>query len=246
VNRREPRATGRRESQQRPASIGLICATLQKSRLDSACNEAAGARLIHAEGGGDAPDARGAARLFLALNGVQDLDDNNVAARSASQGAPRLPPADGDHGAFDDDFGRLHMLDYKYMLNDMRPIGYWLKHLDALIESSFERTLVSDGLTRRHWQILNLLADRAADRAAVHDTLKPFRISTEINDLLARGWLTAPDDALLELSVVGRQAHADLLVQVRATRERMVHGVSDAEYLGTLSALQRMARNLAD
>jgi hypothetical protein len=138
------------------------------------------------------------------------------------------------------------MLDYKYMLNDMRPIGYWLKHLDALIESSFERTLVSDGLTRRHWQILNLLADRAADRAAVHDTLKPFRISTEINDLLARGWLTAPDDALLELSVVGRQAHADLLVQVRATRERMVHGVSDAEYLGTLSALQRMARNLAD
>ena len=29
---------------------------------------------------------------------------------------------------------------------DRRPIGYWLKHLDRLIEQSFERTLGAEGL----------------------------------------------------------------------------------------------------
>jgi hypothetical protein len=38
-----------------------------------------------------------------------------------------------------------------------RPIGYWLKHLDRLIEDTFERTLSMEGLTRRHWQVLNTL-----------------------------------------------------------------------------------------
>jgi hypothetical protein len=43
------------------------------------------------------------------------------------------------------------------MADDRRPIGYWLKHLDSMIEGTFERTLASEGLTRRHWQVLNTL-----------------------------------------------------------------------------------------
>jgi hypothetical protein len=35
--------------------------------------------------------------------------------------------------------------------NDERgspPIGYWLKHLDGLIEAAFERTLADEGIIR--------------------------------------------------------------------------------------------------
>src|SRR5215475_12371622 len=32
-----------------------------------------------------------------------------------------------------------------------RPIGYWLKHLDRLIETAAERTFAEQKLTRRHW-----------------------------------------------------------------------------------------------
>ena len=38
-----------------------------------------------------------------------------------------------------------------------RPIGYWLKHLDRLIEASFERIFADEGLTRRDWQVLSTL-----------------------------------------------------------------------------------------
>ena len=44
------------------------------------------------------------------------------------------------------------------MTGDGRPIGYWLKHLDRLIEATFDRTLADVGLGRRHWQTLNTLA----------------------------------------------------------------------------------------
>lgn len=41
------------------------------------------------------------------------------------------------------------------------PIGYWLKHLDGLIGGNFERTLAGEGVTRRRWQALDALHERA-------------------------------------------------------------------------------------
>jgi len=38
------------------------------------------------------------------------------------------------------------------------PIGYWLKHLDGLIEAHFDRALTHHNLARRHWQALNMLS----------------------------------------------------------------------------------------
>ncbi len=43
---------------------------------------------------------------------------------------------------------------------ERRPIGYWLKHLDGLIERAFEGALGTAGLTRRHWQCA--LSDRGS------------------------------------------------------------------------------------
>jgi hypothetical protein len=46
------------------------------------------------------------------------------------------------------------------MREDRHPIGYWLKHLDSLIEAAGERALAGQGVTRRHWQALNTLQER--------------------------------------------------------------------------------------
>ena len=43
------------------------------------------------------------------------------------------------------------------MINTERPIGYWLKKLDRLIDKHFELQLSNAGLARRQWQLLNLL-----------------------------------------------------------------------------------------
>src|SRR5215813_2415405 len=66
-----------------------------------------------------------------------------------------------------------------YMSKDIksashRPIGYWLKHLDRLIEDTFSRALAEQGLTRRHWQVLNTLAREPAGPAELTKALDPF------------------------------------------------------------------------
>ncbi|HEU4909957.1 MAG TPA: hypothetical protein VFT17_13930, partial [Propionibacteriaceae bacterium] len=40
-----------------------------------------------------------------------------------------------------------------------RPIGYWLKKLDGLIDAEFERQLGEASLSRRQWQVLSLIED---------------------------------------------------------------------------------------
>ncbi|MFC9229389.1 hypothetical protein ACFTZI_10550 [Streptomyces decoyicus] len=39
-----------------------------------------------------------------------------------------------------------------------KPIGYYLKALDVLIDEDFARSLSAHELTRRDWQVLNSLA----------------------------------------------------------------------------------------
>ena len=41
---------------------------------------------------------------------------------------------------------------------DQRPIGYWLRLVDGLIDDQFAGTLDEHGVTRMQWQLLNVLA----------------------------------------------------------------------------------------
>ncbi|GAA4602421.1 hypothetical protein GCM10023195_07350 [Actinoallomurus liliacearum] len=53
-------------------------------------------------------------------------------------------------------------------MEQRRPLGYWLKLLDQLIEENLNRVLAVEGLHRRHWQTMNLLAPGSNfDRAAM-------------------------------------------------------------------------------
>ena len=47
-------------------------------------------------------------------------------------------------------------------MTTVRPIGFWLKLVDRLIDDGFARTLEEHGVTRRQWQLLNVLSRQRA------------------------------------------------------------------------------------
>ncbi|MBP8537493.1 MarR family winged helix-turn-helix transcriptional regulator [Streptomyces sp. MK37H] len=133
----------------------------------------------------------------------------------------------------------------------MKPIGYWLKHLDALIDADFERALAGSGLARRHWQVLNCLAagPRSADELA--EALRPFwgegaiTLDEALEALRSRGWVTrAAEDGPYSLTPPGADGHAAVAERVGATRRRLMDGLTDEQYLETVRVLSRMAGNL--
>ncbi|MFI1508281.1 MarR family winged helix-turn-helix transcriptional regulator [Streptomyces sp. NPDC020597] len=131
-----------------------------------------------------------------------------------------------------------------------RPIGYWLKHLDNLLERHFEAALADLGLDRRQWQVLNTLASGGLGRAALQDALAPFwtadgpGAAEVLARLAVRGWLLdGPGDGLA-LTEAGRTAHTDVLARVKADRAVVVTGLTGEQYTQTLRVLSVMAGNV--
>jgi hypothetical protein len=53
-----------------------------------------------------------------------------------------------------------------------RPIGFWLKLVDRLLD---ERLGVALGdLTRRHWQVLNVVQQGPVNQAGIDERVRPF------------------------------------------------------------------------
>ncbi len=122
-----------------------------------------------------------------------------------------------------------------YMSEYNKPVGYWLKHLDRLIEDSFERVLAADNLSRREWQVLNTLAGGPASHARTVEALAPFWVDAEsefaavVDALVRRGWVQ-PAGERFELTEAGRTSHAELLDRVTASRRRITEGMSAEDY----------------
>ncbi|TCN39677.1 hypothetical protein EV644_103239 [Kribbella orskensis] len=102
-----------------------------------------------------------------------------------------------------------------HMSGDNKPIGWWIKEVDRLLELAFERVLAADGVSRRQWQALNA----ARGEEPIEVALAPF---------------LAGDPA--ELAAVTEK--------VQAERRRITNGIVDSEYLQTIDVLRRMAVNL--
>ncbi|WP_265522636.1 MarR family winged helix-turn-helix transcriptional regulator [Oerskovia flava] len=137
---------------------------------------------------------------------------------------------------------------------ERRPIGYWLKLVDRLIDDSFDEVFHHSGLTRRHWQVLNMIRDGVSDASTVDGVLSPFAhgttdpghaagVSAEIDDLTRRGWVQR-SDAGLTVTVAGNHAYHDLLDAVSTSRQRLAEGISPQQYDDTVATLERMAQNL--
>lgn len=142
------------------------------------------------------------------------------------------------------------------METSRRPIGWWLKHLDGLLEQRFTDVLAAEQLTRRHWQALNVVNRGPGTEADVVDALRPFWAPGAIEahdvvaDLLARGWVARAgdgsdgSDGSLTLTDAGRPAYEQLLERVNESRRAVLDGFTPEEYRAVVDALARMSANL--
>jgi Transcriptional regulators len=129
-----------------------------------------------------------------------------------------------------------------------RPIGYWVKTVDRLIDDQFVAVAGEVGLTRRQWQILNVLTEHpGASRAEVARALAPFLNGVEdLDEHLAgmAGLVTERPDGL-ELTPAGRSRLDEVYARsVGDLRARVSAGLTQEDYDTTIRTLERIARNL--
>jgi DNA-binding MarR family transcriptional regulator len=118
-----------------------------------------------------------------------------------------------------------------------RPIGWWVKRLDALLEQAVDSAVAGEGLTRRHWQVLHSLADDAGPEGDLRSTLADFTgdVGAVVTDLVGRGWVQRSADDGLALTPEGRAGQV---------RRHVADGLSAAEYEQTVRILSRMVDNV--
>jgi hypothetical protein len=127
----------------------------------------------------------------------------------------------------------------------MKPLGWWLRHLHELLESSMTQALDAESLTRRHWQVLNTIALGARTPEQVDTAMAPFvagegSMVPKVADLRTRGWVTEDGS----LTADGRKAHARVEEHIKAFRAKAIEGISEDDYRTTLRTLERCAANL--
>ncbi len=126
-----------------------------------------------------------------------------------------------------------------------RPIGWWVKHLDALLEDVVDGAVAGEGLTRRHWQVLHSLSAAPSDEAELARALADFGgdVPAVAADLYGRGWVDR-STGTLALTAEGRTAHERLERAIGRVRRHAADGLSRQEYERTVLVLRRMAENV--
>jgi DNA-binding MarR family transcriptional regulator len=127
-----------------------------------------------------------------------------------------------------------------------RPIGWWVKRLDALLEEVVDAVVAGEGLTRRHWQVLHSLATGTEREADVRTALADFPgdIDSVVSDLVARGWVVRLGADRVGLTADGAAAHDRVSRAVGRVRRHAADGLSRNEYERTILVLSRMVANV--
>lgn len=131
-----------------------------------------------------------------------------------------------------------------------RPIGFWLKLVDQLIDETSVTVLDEHGVTRRQWQLLNVIAARPSTFDELTEEVAPFisadddaELGEYIAELVESEWITVFDERY-RMTERGTHAFERLGSVIAQLRSRMSEGVSEEEYDTTVRTLERMARNL--
>lgn len=122
-----------------------------------------------------------------------------------------------------------------------RPLGYWLRLVDALITREFARTLENEGVGRRDWMLLNVLSGTIevpglAERLA--------RRGKHLRRLEERGWVAPAGDGTWSLTDEGRAAQERLTALVSGIREKVAGAVSPEEFATMTASLEAIAGEL--
>ena len=131
---------------------------------------------------------------------------------------------------------------------EQRPIGYWLKLLDQLIEADLTRTLTPLGLNRRQWQVLNIVAADGATREKIGSELASFMedpagVDDLLDGLTEEGTLHN-QDGTYGLTASGIDRLSSARSEISAARQRISDGLTREAYETTISTLETMCHNL--
>jgi DNA-binding MarR family transcriptional regulator len=131
-----------------------------------------------------------------------------------------------------------------------RPVDFWLRLLDRLINEHFGKALDEHGITRRQWEVMNLLSrgpvshDELVEALArVHREVEPATLADELSELEDSGWLRRREQEY-ELTELGYTSYRRLEPVLRATDEEIGRGISREDFATVLEVLERMAMNL--
>ena len=130
-----------------------------------------------------------------------------------------------------------------------RPIGYWVKRLDASLETQLDATLARLRLSRRQWYLLSALRSGPATPVEVADILRPFQAAdggdAQERDMaaLVLNQLVFLLDGRLTLSDSGSALYSEASGLLEATRHELTAGIGADEYAMAVSVLERMSNN---
>ena len=131
-----------------------------------------------------------------------------------------------------------------------RPIGFWLKLVDRLIDERFAAIIEEHGVTRRQWQLLVAISKGPTSVTELDAAIAPFlqagagETSAEhLAELVESDWVAIAGETY-ELTERGTVAFTKLSEVVDGLRSSVSQGLSSDEYRMTLASLERMARNL--
>jgi|SRR5690554_3812055 len=131
-----------------------------------------------------------------------------------------------------------------------RPIGFWLKLVDRLIDERFAAIIEEHGVTRRQWQLLGVLEAGPAPAEQLDQAIAPFidpgtdeSAAEHLAELVDSDWITI-EGPVYSLTERGRGAFGRLQEVVDNLRDQTSEGLTQEQYETTLSALEQMAVNL--
>lgn len=132
------------------------------------------------------------------------------------------------------------------MADQERPIGWWVRRLDALLEEAVDTAVSAEGLTRRHWQVLHSLAEGTGREDDVRRALADFPgdVDAVVSDLAGRAWVVRTAGGGIALTDDGAAAHDRVSRAVGRVRRHVADGLSRSEYERTVAVLARMVANI--
>ena len=130
-----------------------------------------------------------------------------------------------------------------------RPIGFWLRVVDAKISEQFDEAFAPEGVSRRDWMLLSMLDGDAAHPAFAERIARKAarggrgRGGKRLAELEERGWISRTDEGWT-LTDEGRAAKERLGATVAEIRSRVAAAVTPEQFDTTLASLEAIAREL--